>query len=50
MTKASATVDEAQQLTTANVAVMKAFLLHSEIKPDFAAVADMINISLKKNA
>lgn len=52
MTKstANATVDESQQLTAANIAVVKAFLLSSKIEPDFGVVAEKINIASKKNA
>jgi hypothetical protein len=51
MTKSNAIAsDEAQPLTAANLAVFKAFLKHSEIKPDFAAIADEIGIKQKNNA
>lgn len=50
MTKSTNSVDESQQLTAANLAVVKAFLKHSEIKPDFNAIADEIGIKGKHNA
>lgn len=51
MTKSAATVaGNDQQLTPANITVLKSVLKHSEIKPDFGAVASDIGISLKSNA